>query len=156
MLVKNMQITDVSPYDKNPRFNDDAVDAVAKSIQEFGWRAPIVVDSDKVTLHNMEGILNSRNQDVVIISEPGLYSLILRSRKPEAKMFKRWVTHDVLPSIRKTGAYLAPNIPLEKLQKLMESVGEQYKMLIERRDLKKLVINIVMQYFVLLKMRRVQ
>jgi prophage antirepressor-like protein len=71
-------------------------------------------------------------------------------------MFKRWVTHDVLPSIRKTGAYLAPNIPLEKLQKLMESVGEQYKMLIERRDLKKLVINIVMQYFVLLKMRRVQ
>ena len=88
-------------------------------------------EDEKVTLHNMEGILNSRNQDVVIISEPGLYSLILRSRKPEAKMFKRWVTHDVLPSIRKTGAYLAPNIPLQKLQKLMESVGEQYKMLIE-------------------------
>ena len=42
-----------------------------------------------------------------IITEPGLYSLILRSRKPEAKAFKRWVTHDILPAIRKTGGYLA-------------------------------------------------
>ena len=40
-----------------------------------------------------------------IISEPGLYSLILRSRKPEAKTFKRWVTHEVIPAIRKTGQY---------------------------------------------------
>ena len=42
-----------------------------------------------------------------IITEPGLYSLVLRSRKPEAKAFKRWVTHDILPAIRKTGGYLA-------------------------------------------------
>ena len=46
-------------------------------------------------------------QEMSIVSEPGLYSLILRSRKPEAKAFKRWVTHDILPSIRKTGAYVA-------------------------------------------------
>lgn len=44
-------------------------------------------------------------QEMSIISEPGLYSLILRSRKPEAKAFKRWVTHDILPTIRKTGGY---------------------------------------------------
>lgn len=44
-----------------------------------------------------------------LISEPGLYSLILRSRKPEAKAFKRWVTHEVIPSIRKTGAYATNN-----------------------------------------------
>ena len=44
-------------------------------------------------------------QEMLIISEPGLYSLILRSRKPEAKAFKRWVTHEVIPSIRKTGSY---------------------------------------------------
>ena len=43
-----------------------------------------------------------------IVSEAGLYSLILRSRKPEAKRFKRWVTHEVLPAIRKTGAYVLP------------------------------------------------
>lgn len=47
-----------------------------------------------------------RPQDYLnIVSESGLYSLILRSRKPEAKAFKRWVTHDVLPSIRATGRY---------------------------------------------------
>ena len=45
------------------------------------------------------------NQKVTIINEPGLYAVILRSDKPEAKTFKRWVTHEVLPSIRKTGAY---------------------------------------------------
>lgn len=44
-------------------------------------------------------------QDVTIINEPGLYTLVLGSRKPEAKAFKRWITHEVLPSIRKTGAY---------------------------------------------------
>ena len=50
----------------------------------------------------------SGQQEMTIISEPGLYSLILTSRKPEAKRFKRWITHDVLPSIRKTGAYVDP------------------------------------------------
>lgn len=47
-------------------------------------------------------------QSVTTINEPGLYSLILRSRKQEAKAFKRWVTHEVLPAIRRTGAYAAP------------------------------------------------
>lgn len=45
-------------------------------------------------------------QQMLVISEPGLYSLVLRSRKPEAKAFKRWVTHDILPSIRKSGGYM--------------------------------------------------
>uniref|UniRef100_UPI00158AF826 BRO-N domain-containing protein n=1 Tax=Burkholderia ambifaria TaxID=152480 RepID=UPI00158AF826 len=44
-------------------------------------------------------------QEVTIINESGLYSLILSSRKPQARAFKRWVTHEVLPSIRKTGRY---------------------------------------------------
>ena len=48
-------------------------------------------------------------QQMNIISEPGLYRLIFMSRKPEAKKFKRWVTHEVLPSIRKYGYYVAPN-----------------------------------------------
>lgn len=42
----------------------------------------------------------------LIISEPGLYKLVMRSRKPEAKEFQRWVTHEVLPQIRKTGGYI--------------------------------------------------
>lgn len=48
------------------------------------------------------------DQQMAIVSEPGLYSLILRSRKPEAKAFKRWITHEVIPSIRRTGRYVAP------------------------------------------------
>jgi anti-repressor protein len=44
-------------------------------------------------------------QQVTVVNEPGLYSLILRSRKPEAKAFKRWLTHEVIPAIRKTGSY---------------------------------------------------
>lgn len=44
-------------------------------------------------------------QDVAAINEYGLYNLVLSSRKPEAKEFKRWITHDVIPSIRKTGSY---------------------------------------------------
>jgi len=46
-----------------------------------------------------------RNQNTTIISESGLYSLILTSNKPEAKQFKRWITGEVIPSIRKTGSY---------------------------------------------------
>ena len=45
-------------------------------------------------------------QELLIISEPGLYSLVLGSRKPEAKAFKRWITHEVIPAIRKHGGYL--------------------------------------------------
>ena len=44
-------------------------------------------------------------QKVLTVNEPGLYRLIFQSRKPEAEAFQRWVTHDVLPSIRKTGQY---------------------------------------------------
>lgn len=50
MKIENMKISDIHPYEKNPRINDNAVDAVAKSIQEFGWRAPIVVDKDHVII----------------------------------------------------------------------------------------------------------
>lgn len=49
----------------------------------------------------------SGKSSAVLVNEPGLYSLVLGSRKPEAKAFKRWITHDVIPSIRKTGGYIS-------------------------------------------------
>ena len=58
-------------------------------------------------------------QQMLVVSEPGLYSLILRSRKPEAKAFKRWVTHEILPSIRKTGHYGAPETEDEILARAL-------------------------------------
>lgn len=50
MDVKLWKIGDVKPYEKNPRRNDSAVDAVAASIQEFGWKQPIVVDKDGIII----------------------------------------------------------------------------------------------------------
>ena len=50
-------------------------------------------------------VLSGQNREVIIINESGLYSLILSSKLPNAKAFKRWVTSEVLPSIRKTGSY---------------------------------------------------
>ena len=47
-------------------------------------------------------------QEMTVVNESGLFNLVLGSRKPEAKRFKRWVTHEVLPSIRKTGSYAVP------------------------------------------------
>lgn len=49
-------------------------------------------------------------QDLTIVSEAGMYEVILLSRKPEAKAFKRWITHEVIPSIRKHGGYLTPEM----------------------------------------------
>lgn len=71
--------------------------------------AVTALDKDEVAQIDPKDYLGSENrsnQAVNIVSEPGLYKLIMRSRKPEAKAFQRWVTHEVLPSIRKTGGYI--------------------------------------------------
>lgn len=64
-------------------------------------------DDERETLNKSDFALNaeSGNGLFAVVSEPGLYSLILGSRKPEAREFKRWITHEVIPSIRKTGGY---------------------------------------------------
>ncbi len=64
-------------------------------------------DDEKMTLNSTEGHSGQRGgaQQINVINEPGLYSLVLGSRKPEAKAFKRWITHDVVPAIRRQGAY---------------------------------------------------
>mgnify|MGYP001209507740 CR=1 FL=1 len=62
------------------------------------------LDEDEKALISIEG-LSRGNDNANIINEPGLYALILGSRKPQAKAFKRWITHEVLPSIRKTKRY---------------------------------------------------
>ena len=54
---------------------------------------------------NENGTPSNQQPHEVYINEAGLYSLVMRSKKPQAKAFKRWVTHDVLPSLRKSGAY---------------------------------------------------
>lgn len=65
-------------------------------------------DDEKNTLTLREG--NKGNPNMTIINESGLYNVILRSDKPKAKEFKRWVTHEVLPAIRKHGAYAVDDL----------------------------------------------
>ena len=66
-------------------------------------------------------------QEMIIINEPGLYAAIMGSQKPEAKDFKRWVTHDVLPSIRKTGSYTVPQNPEQITDKNLQHIADILK-----------------------------
>lgn len=66
-----------------------------------------VDDEDKNTVVNPDG--NRGNPNMIIINESGLYSLVLSSKLPTAKAFKRWITSEVIPSIRKHGAYITPD-----------------------------------------------
>lgn len=82
-------------------------------------------DDEKNTLRLMHG--NTRgNPNQTVVNEPGLYSLILGSRKPEAKQFKRWITHEVIPSIRRNGMYATdtllddPDLLLKTVTRLTE------------------------------------
>lgn len=62
-------------------------------------------------------------QEMIAVNEPGLYTLILGSRKPEAKAFKRWITHEVIPTIRRTGTYaLVPKTLPEALRAYADEV----------------------------------
>lgn len=67
------------------------------------------LDDDEKALISIKGVSRGNDQ-ATVINEAGLYSLVLSSRKPEAKTFRRWITHEVIPSIRKHGMYATPAI----------------------------------------------
>lgn len=69
-------------------------------------------------------------QEMSYVNEPGLYSLVLGSRKPEAKAFKRWITHEVIPAIRKHGVYATP----ETVEKMLGDPDSMIKILETLRD----------------------
>jgi prophage antirepressor-like protein len=66
------------------------------------------LDDDEKGLGSTETLKGQ--QSLATVNESGLYALVLSSRKPEAKRFKRWITHEVLPAIRRTGSYAVPNL----------------------------------------------
>lgn len=125
-------------------FNDHLVRAVQKDGEPW-WVAKDVCDvlglgNITETLRNLDEdeltsvILKSGGQDreMRLVSEAGLYNLIFRSRKDEARAFRRWVTHEVLPTIRKTGGYSSSR----KIRELIE----RYEHNISKEALGKLVI----------------
>lgn len=103
-----------------------------------------VDDEDKLT-RNFDG--SGQNRSMTIINESGLYSLVLSSKLPTAKKFQRWVTSEVLPSIRRTGGYVANDelfiqtyLPFadESTKSLfrttLHTIGEQNKLIQQQRD----------------------
>ena len=85
------------------------------------------LDEDELT--RIKFVSGGQNRDMFIVNEPGLYTLILGSRKPEAKAFKRWITHEVLPAIRKTGRYATPGSMTDALAELHSAMKSMQTML---------------------------
>lgn len=75
------------------------------------------LDSDELT--RVKLVSGGQNRQMYAVNESGLYAVILRSDKPKAKDFRRWITHEVLPSIRKHGAYIADTV-LEEMARNQE------------------------------------
>ena len=103
-------------------------------------RSVASLDEDEKGCHTMTTL--GGEQKMTVVNEAGLYSLIMRSRKPEAKAFKRWVTHEVLPSIRKSGGYIAakadetPEMIMARAIKLADETINRQKLQLEEKDKK--------------------
>ena len=76
------------------------------------------LDDDEKGVHTVRTL--GGNQELMVVNEPGLYHLTFKSRKPEANAFRRWVFHEVLPSIRKTGSY-----SVKKGAHIVSTLGEE-------------------------------
>lgn len=100
------------------------------------------LDDDEKLTQTM--FVSGQNREVWLVNEPGLYSLILTSRKPEAKAFKRWITHEVIPSIRKTGTYATEQskvVPLSERQALIQSLKLTAELAEEVEEVKAIAQN---------------
>lgn len=99
------------------------------------------LDDDEKDVHLVDTL--GGKQEMVVINESGLYNALLRSDKPEAKQFKRWVTHEVLPQIRQHGAYLTSN----KLEEIMNDPDAWIQLLTtlkqERQEKSQLQLQVV-------------
>lgn len=89
------------------------------------------LDSDEVSQAHLIDSMG-RSQEMTIISESGLYNVILRSDKPEAKPFRKWVTAVVLPSIRKNGGYIAGQEELSPQELMAKALLVAQKTLTDR------------------------
>lgn len=106
MAFENAQFGTIRAVNENgePWFvAKDVCDALGIATNHLRETGRGLEDDEVATLPNWEG----KGAAPLLVSEPGFYRLVMRSRKPEAKAFQRWVTHEVLPAIRKTGGYIA-------------------------------------------------
>ena len=123
----NAETVRVVMIDNGPWF----VSADVLAMLDLGRSSVAILDEDEKGVHAMDtpgGV-----QQVSVISESGLYSLILRSRKSEARAIKRWITGTVLPEIRRTGSYNAPTaIPQTREERLALALLDAHQVLEEK------------------------
>ena len=92
------------------------------------------VDREDITTEQI--VLSGQRREVILINESGLYSLIMGSRLPNARKFKRWVTSEVLPQIRRTGGYHLPQTYSEALRALAEKAEQNEKLKLENERMR--------------------
>lgn len=98
------------------------------------------LDEDERTMFNI-----GRQGETNIVNEYGLYNLILASRKSEAKAFKKWITHEVIPSIRKNGMYATnelldnPDLAIKVFEQLKQEREEKKKLQLENAQQKQMI-----------------
>lgn len=135
---------------KNPQFGairtmtqDGEPWFVGKDVAELlGYAKPqnaiaTHVDDEDKTLAPIQGGCSTGTQNTIIINESGLYSLILSSKLPSAKAFKRWITHEVIPSIRKTGGYNAD----ATMQSVVQTLATMQRVLEAQQEINKKLLS---------------
>lgn len=123
--MNELQIFDFENREIRTQVIDDEPWFVGKDVAEvLGYSNTAKAIRDHVDVEDKgenESFTPGGNQKMTIINESGLYSLILKSKLPNSKKFKRWVTKEVLPSIRKTGGYQKPKDPWDTLTLMFEA-----------------------------------
>ena len=123
--VLNSQTFNFMGTDVRVVMKDEEPWFIAKDVTDvLGFRnasdAIRTLDSDEKDTHIVRTLGGA--QEMISISEAGMYTLALRSRKPQAKPFRRWVTHEVLPAINRTGSYAIPQTQLQTAAQIIEQI----------------------------------
>lgn len=117
-VFNNVKFGDVRVImqDEQPWFvGKDVAEILGYSVAQKALRDHVEKEDKQVIQKFQNGTLEIPNRGLTIINESGLYSLIMSSKLPSAKQFKRWVTSEILPTIRQHGAYLTP----EKVEEVL-------------------------------------
>ena len=135
-------MTDIQIF-KNEKFGEvrvitneqgEPMFAAADVCNVLGYANPSKAISDHVDEEDRYNQSLERGGSMLFINESGLYSLILRSNKPNAKTFKKWVTAEVLPAVRKTGGYqMQPLTQGQMLVQMAQAYERQERMMLEQQ-----------------------
>ncbi|WP_281659097.1 BRO family protein [Halobacillus sp. Cin3] len=132
----------IMEHDQEPLFLLRDVCEILELGQVAGVRRRL--DDDVISNHPIQDTLG-RTQQATFVNEDGLYDVILDSRKPEAKSFRKWITSEILPSIRKNGSYQLnpPSTQLEILQGAVNQMVKQEKRVTQLEGEVNTISNIV-------------